>query len=61
MLGAFGLGMIRVAAQHADEVVLNLASPARVAEVRVAIDTAAAMAGRAAAPHGVGARRPQPR
>ena len=47
-LGAFGLGMIRVAAQHADEVVLNLASPARVAEVRVAIDTAAAMAGRAA-------------
>ena len=47
-LGAFGPGMIRVAAQHADEVVLNLASPARVAEVRAAIDAAAAMAGRVA-------------
>ena len=47
-LGAFGPGMIRVAAQHADEVVLNLASTARVAEVRAAIDAAAAMAGRAA-------------
>ncbi len=46
-LGAFGPGMIRVAAQHADEVVLNLASPARVAEVRAAIDAAAALAGRA--------------
>jgi probable F420-dependent oxidoreductase len=40
-LGAFGPGMIRLAAQHADEVVLNLASPARVAEVRTAIETAA--------------------
>ena len=47
-LGAFGPGMIRVAAQHADEVVLNLASPARVAEVRAAINTGAAAAGRAA-------------
>ena len=47
-LGAFGPGMIRVAAQHADEVVLNLASPARVAEVRAAINTAAAVASRAA-------------
>jgi probable F420-dependent oxidoreductase len=47
-LGAFGPGMIRVAAQHADEVVLNLASPARVAKVRAAIDAAAAVAGRAA-------------
>jgi probable F420-dependent oxidoreductase len=45
-LGAFGPGMIRVAAQHADEVVLNLASPARVAEVRAAINTGAAEAGR---------------
>jgi probable F420-dependent oxidoreductase len=45
-LGAFGPGMIRVAAQHADEVVLNLASPARVAEVRAAIDAAAAAAAR---------------
>jgi probable F420-dependent oxidoreductase len=47
-LGAFGPGMIRVAAQHSDEVVLNLASPARVAEVRAAINTGAAAAGRAA-------------
>jgi probable F420-dependent oxidoreductase len=47
-LGAFGPGMIRVAAQHADEVVLNLASTARVAEVRAAIDAAAATAGRVA-------------
>ncbi len=47
-LGAFGPGMIRLAAQHADEVVLNLASPARVAEVRAAIDVAAVAAGRAA-------------
>ncbi len=45
-VGAFGPGMIRVAAQHADEVVLNLASPARVAEVRAAINTGAAAAGR---------------
>jgi probable F420-dependent oxidoreductase len=45
-LGAFGPGMIRVAAQHADEVVLNLASPARIAEVRAAIDAAAAVAAR---------------
>jgi probable F420-dependent oxidoreductase len=47
-LGAFEPGMIRVAAQLADEVVLNLASPARVAEVRAAIDAAAATVGRAA-------------
>jgi probable F420-dependent oxidoreductase len=40
-LGAFGPGMLRLAAQHADEVVLNLASPARVAEVRAAIHAAA--------------------
>ena len=45
-LGAFGPGVIRVAAQHADELVLNLASPARVAEVRAAIDAAAAATGR---------------
>lgn len=45
-LGAFGPGMIRLAAQHADEVALNLASPSRVAEVRRAID--AAVTGRAA-------------
>jgi probable F420-dependent oxidoreductase len=47
-LGAFGPGMIRVSAQHADEVVLNLASPARLAEIRAAVDAAAAVAGRAA-------------
>jgi probable F420-dependent oxidoreductase len=47
-LGAFGSGMISVAAQHADEVVLNLASTARVEEVRAAIDAAAARAGHAA-------------
>lgn len=41
-LGAFGPGMIRLAAQHADEVVLNLASPFRVGRVRAAIDSAAA-------------------
>jgi probable F420-dependent oxidoreductase len=47
-LGAFGPGMIRVAAQLADEVVLNLASPARVAEVRAVVDAAATLAGRTA-------------
>lgn len=40
-LGAFGPGMIELAAQNADELVLNLASPARVAEVRSAVDRAA--------------------
>jgi probable F420-dependent oxidoreductase len=47
-LGAFGPHMIRLAAQHADEVVLNLASPARVGEVRTAVDAAAAAADRPA-------------
>lgn len=47
-LGAFGPGMIRLSARHADEVVLNLASTARVAEVRAAIDAAAAAAARPA-------------
>jgi len=41
-LGAFGPGMIALAARLADEVVLNLASPGRVAQVRRAIDRAAA-------------------
>lgn len=45
-LGAFGPGMIRVAAEYADEVVLNVASPARVAVIRAAINTAAAVTGR---------------
>src|ERR1700730_16642449 len=42
--------MIQLAAQHADEVVLNLASPARVAEVRAAVNDGAAAV-----------RRPAPR
>ncbi|OBF17174.1 LLM class F420-dependent oxidoreductase [Mycobacterium kubicae] len=41
-LGAFGPQMIRLAAQHADEVVLNLATPERVADVRAGIDSVAA-------------------
>ena len=57
-VGAFGPAMTRVAAQHADEVVLNLVPPPRVAEVRAAIDAEAAAAGRTrAAPDGMGARR----
>jgi probable F420-dependent oxidoreductase len=47
-LGAFGPGMIRLAAQHADELVLNLASPARVAQVRTALEAAAAATNRPA-------------
>ncbi|QLL08804.1 LLM class F420-dependent oxidoreductase [Mycobacterium vicinigordonae] len=39
-VGAFGPAMIALAAQYADEVVLNLASPRRVAQVRAAIDEA---------------------
>lgn len=45
-VGAFGPGMIELAAQQADEVVLNLASPARVSQVRQTIDRAVG-AGRA--------------
>jgi probable F420-dependent oxidoreductase len=45
-VGAFGPAMTRVAAEHADEVVLNLVPPARVAEMRAIIDAAAATAGR---------------
>jgi probable F420-dependent oxidoreductase len=37
-VGAFGPKMTRVAARFADEVVLNLASPQRVAEVRQQVD-----------------------
>ena len=47
-LGAFGPGMIRLAARHADEVVLNLASPARAAQVRKVLNAEAAAAGRPA-------------
>ncbi|MGB8404798.1 MAG: LLM class F420-dependent oxidoreductase [Mycobacterium sp.] len=45
-VGVFGPAMTRVAAQHADEVVLNLVSPAHVANARATIDAAAAAAGR---------------
>jgi probable F420-dependent oxidoreductase len=45
-VGAFGPAMIRLAVELADEVVLNLSSPQRVAEVRQRIDDLAAEAGR---------------
>ena len=45
-VGAFGAAMTRVAAQHADEVVLNLVPPQRVADVRAVIDAEAASVGR---------------
>jgi probable F420-dependent oxidoreductase len=45
-VGCFGPAMTRVAARHADEVVLNLVPPERVRAVRAAIDAEAAAAGR---------------
>jgi probable F420-dependent oxidoreductase len=45
-VGAFGPAMMRVAAQHADEIVLNLVTPARAAHLRASIDAEAAAAGR---------------
>jgi probable F420-dependent oxidoreductase len=45
-VGAFGPTMTRLAAEHADEVVLNLASPQRVAQVRQQVDDYAAAADR---------------
>jgi probable F420-dependent oxidoreductase len=45
-IGAFGPAMIRLAAEVADEVVLNLSTPHRVADVRHQIDGLAAAAGR---------------
>lgn len=45
-VGAFGPAMLRVAARHADEVVLNLVPPERVAVARAAVDAEAAAAGR---------------
>ena len=45
-VGAFGPAMTRVAARHADEVVLNLVPPARVAEMRAVVNAAAAATGR---------------
>jgi probable F420-dependent oxidoreductase len=47
-VAAFGPAMTRVAARHADEVVLNLVSPERVGTVRATVDTEAAAAGRTA-------------
>jgi probable F420-dependent oxidoreductase len=45
-VGAFGPMMIQLAAQLADEVVLNLAAPLRVSQVRQAIEHHAAATGR---------------
>jgi probable F420-dependent oxidoreductase len=45
-VGAFGPMMIRLAARFADEVVLNLASPRRVSQVREQVEHHAAAAGR---------------
>lgn len=47
-VGVFGPAMTRVAAHHADEVVLNLVPPTRVAKIREVIDTEARAAGRPA-------------
>lgn len=49
-VGVFGPIMTQLAAQYADEVVLNLASPERVAQVRQQVDHHAAAAGRTS-PH----------
>ncbi|WP_375481619.1 LLM class F420-dependent oxidoreductase [uncultured Mycobacterium sp.] len=45
-VGAFGPAMVRLAAELADEVVLNLATPQRVAQVRQQVDEYAAAADR---------------
>jgi probable F420-dependent oxidoreductase len=47
-VAAFGPAMMRVAARHADEVVLNLVPPAHVEAVRATLDEEAAAAGREA-------------
>jgi probable F420-dependent oxidoreductase len=46
-VAAFGPAMTRVAARHADEVVLNLVPPERVSAVRATVEAQAAAAGRA--------------
>lgn len=46
VVAAFGPAMTRVAAQHADEVVLNLVPPTHVGSARAAIEEAAAEVGR---------------
>jgi probable F420-dependent oxidoreductase len=45
-IGAFGPSMVRLAAEVADELVLNLATPERVAQIRTEIDDHAAAANR---------------
>jgi len=45
-VAAFGPAMTRVAARHADEVVLNLVPPEHVSAVRATVDAEAAAAGR---------------
>jgi probable F420-dependent oxidoreductase len=45
-IGAFGPAMMRLAAEIADEIVLNLATPQRVSEVRQQVESDAAAAGR---------------
>jgi probable F420-dependent oxidoreductase len=45
-VGAFGSAIMRVAARYADEIVLNLVPPQRVAEVRATINSEAATVGR---------------
>jgi probable F420-dependent oxidoreductase len=47
-VAAFGPAMTRVAARHADEVVLNLVPPSHVRAVRATVDAEAAAAGRKA-------------
>jgi probable F420-dependent oxidoreductase len=47
-VGCFGAAMTRVAARHADEVVLNLVPPARVRAVRATVEAEAAAMGRTA-------------
>ncbi len=49
-VAAFGPAMTRVAARHADELVLNLVTPEHVAKVRTRIDQEAAAAGRRGRP-----------
>ncbi len=49
-VAAFGPAMTRVAARQADEVVLNLVTPERVAQVRTRIDQQAAAAARSGRP-----------
>ncbi len=61
-VAAFGPAMTRVAARVADQVVLNLVTPAHVAAVRAIIDGEAhAARSPVAAARGVGSRRARPR